>query len=69
MSKVSVKLNSFDLNRQVNFVGGEGIVRGVRFEGGIWKYLVEMPQGQAPTFGRVGAETTVLLSETELCAA
>lgn len=69
MPQIFVRLHSFDLNRQVNFVGGEGIVRGVKFEGGTWKYLVEMPQGREPAFGRVGAETMVLLSETELCAA
>lgn len=69
MPKISVKLNSFGLDRQVKFVGGEGIVRGVKFESGIWKYLVEMPQGAAPVFGRVGAETMVLLNEAELGAA
>jgi hypothetical protein len=69
MPKISMKSHSFGLNRQVRFVGGEGIVRGVKFEGDTWKYLVEMPQGKAPVFGRVGAETMVLLSETELRAA
>lgn len=64
-----MKLHSFDLNRQVRFIGGEGIVRGVKFDGDTWKYLVEMPQGQTPVFGRVGAETMVLLSEIELRAA
>lgn len=69
MPKISMKSHSFGLNRQVIFVGGEGIVRGVKFEDDTWKYLVEMPQGEEPVFGRVGAETMVLLCETELCAA
>jgi hypothetical protein len=59
----------YEKNRKVNFLGGEGIVRSSSFEGGTWKYLVEMPQGKEPTFGRVGAETMVLLNERELRAA
>jgi hypothetical protein len=56
-------------NRKVRFIGGEGIVRNSSFEGGTWKYLVEMPQGKEPSFGRVGAETMVFLNEKELRAA
>jgi hypothetical protein len=56
-------------NRRVRFVGGEGIVRSSNFEGGTWKYLVEMPQGKEPIFGRTGAETMVFLNERELRAA
>ena len=59
----------YEKNRKVSFIGGEGIVRGSNFEGGTWKYLVEMPQGKEPTFGRAGAETMVLLNERELRAA
>jgi hypothetical protein len=58
----------YEKNRKVSFVGGEGIVRSSNFEGGTWRYLVEMPQGKEPTFGRVGAETMVLLNERELSA-
>ncbi|WP_281063317.1 hypothetical protein [Leptolyngbya sp. Cla-17] len=32
-----------------------------------WTYLIEMTLGPEPNFGRVGAETMVLLSETDLC--
>jgi hypothetical protein len=56
-------------NQKVRFIGGEGIVRESNFEDGTWKYLVEMPQGKEPTFGRAGAETMVLLNERELRAA
>ncbi len=56
-------------NQKVRFVGGEGVVRGSNFEGGTWKYLVEMPQGREPTCGRAGAETMVFLNERELRAA
>ena len=56
-------------NQKVRFLGGEGVVRSSSFEGGTWRYLVEMPQGREPTFGRADAETMVLLNERELCAA
>ena len=56
-------------NRKVSFIGGEGIVRSSNFEGGTWKYLVEMPLAPVmPKFGRIGAETIVLLDEIELAA-
>ena len=56
-------------HRKVSFIGGEGIVRSSNFEGGTWRYLIEMPQGREPTFGRAGAKTMILLNETELRAA
>lgn len=56
-------------NQKVQFIGGEGIVLSSSFEGGNWRYLVEMPQGREPDFGRAGAETMVLLNERELRAA
>jgi hypothetical protein len=55
-------------NQKVRFLGGEGVVRSSTFEDGTWMYLVEMPQGKKPTFGRAGAETMVLLNEREICA-
>lgn len=58
----------YPANQKVRFTGGEGVVRSSSFEGGIWKYLVEMPQGREPIFGRAGAETMVLLDERELRA-
>ncbi len=59
----------YEKNSKVSFVGGEGVVCSSSFEDGSWKYLVEMPQGKEPTFGRAGAETMVLLNERELRAA
>jgi hypothetical protein len=58
----------YEKNRRVSFIGGEGIVKSSSFEGGTWKYLVEMPQGREPTFGRAGAETMIFLNERELRA-
>jgi hypothetical protein len=69
MLETSTKVHSFDRDQRVRFLGGEGIVRNFKFEAENWTYLVEMPLGTEPTFGRIGAETMVLLSETELRAA
>lgn len=59
---------SFCINQQVRFTGGEGIVRRFQYEFGSWDYFVELEAGQYPDFGRVGAETMVILKEAELCA-
>jgi hypothetical protein len=59
----------YEKNRRVRFIGGEGIIKSSSFEGGTWKYLIEMPQGREPTFGRAGAETMIFLNERELRAA
>ncbi|WP_295614425.1 hypothetical protein [Chamaesiphon sp. GL140_3_metabinner_50] len=63
------KVPSFNRTQRVKFVGGEGVVRNCKFEGGTWTYLVEMDLGPAPKFGRVGAETMVLLDRIDLRAA
>jgi hypothetical protein len=69
MTSLTIELHRFQPAQRVSFLGGEGIVRNLKLETGTWKYLVEMPMGDEPSFGRVGAETMVLLSETELRAA
>lgn len=64
-----IKVRSFDRHQQVSFIGGEGVVRNFTYENGTWKYLVEMPLAPVlPKFGRIGAETIVLLDEIELAA-
>ena len=63
------KVHRFQPAQRVRFVGGEGLVRKLKIETGTWKYLVEMPLGDEPSFGRVGPETMILLNETELRAA
>ena len=69
MTSLTIEVHRFQQAQRVRFLGGEGIVRNLKLETGTWKYLVEMPMGDEPSFGRVGAETMVLLSETELRAA
>ena len=69
MGATSIEIQRFKPAQRVRFVGGEGIVRNFKFEAGDWRYTIEMPLGREPDFGRIGAETMVLLSETELRAA
>lgn len=59
----------FQQSQLVRFVGGEGTVQCSRFDSGRWVYNIEMELGPEPLFGRVGAETTIVLNEEELCAA
>lgn len=60
------KKPSFCHNQRVRFFGGEGIVRSFKPEAGTWAYLIEMALGPEPSFGRIGAETMIILSEVEL---
>lgn len=64
-----LKVPRFHPAQRVSFVGGEGIVRSYRSSAKSWIYLIEMPLGLEPNFGRVGAETMVVLNEADLCAA
>jgi hypothetical protein len=58
---------NFCPTQRVRFVGGEGVVRSCKTEAGSWTYLVEMPLGREPSFGRVGPEAMVVLNESDLC--
>jgi hypothetical protein len=69
MNQKFSNLHSFSHGQLVKFIGGEGTIKSFKFEDRAWTYLIEMPMGLEPTFGRVGAETMVLLKETELRAA
>lgn len=69
MTAICMRVPKFRHTQRVSFVGGEGIVRSYKSESGSWTYLVEMALGLEPNFGRVGAETMVLLNEADLYAA
>lgn len=56
----------FHQSQRVIFIGGSGIVRSCKSEGGTWNYLVEMALGSQPPFGRVGVETMLVLTEADL---
>ncbi|WP_242064934.1 hypothetical protein [Nostoc sp. FACHB-133] len=66
MTATFMKLPKFRNTQWVSFVGGEGIVRSYTPESGTWTYLIEMTLGLEPDFGRVGAETMILLTEADL---
>ncbi len=69
MNSTLSNVPSFNRTQRVKFVGGEGVVRNYKYENGNWTYLVEMDLGPAPKFGRVGAETMILLDRIDLRAA
>lgn len=69
MTAILIKRPLFRPMQWVSFVGGEGIVRSYKPNAGTWAYLIEMLLGLDPDFGRVGAETVVLLNEADLRAA
>lgn len=69
MSNILISTPIFQQTQLVKFMGGEGIVQRFRFDSGTWMYDIEMVLGPEPLFGRVGAETTIVLNEEELCAA
>jgi len=50
----------------VRFLGGVGKIKSFRPESNSWSYAVEMDMGPEPDFGRVGAETTIILYEDDI---
>lgn len=56
----------FKENQRVKFVGGMGIIKTCRSEANCWTYFVEMDMGPIPDMGRIGYETTVVLSEDDI---
>jgi hypothetical protein len=65
-SATVLKMPRFSKNQRVRFIGGEGIVRKLQHESASWSYLVEMEMGTKPDFGRVGAETMIILNEADV---
>ncbi|CAD5965227.1 hypothetical protein PCC9214_03448 [Planktothrix tepida] len=64
--KTSFDIPKFCKNQQVFFIGGSGIIKNYFLSSGRWVYLVEMELGPVPDMGRIGFETTILLSQTDL---
>lgn len=69
MAATLMEVPSFCNAQRVSFVGGEGIVRNYKPEAETWTYYIEMALGVEPEFGRIGAETMVVLTEADLWAA
>jgi hypothetical protein len=56
----------FRKGQKVVFVGGEGVIKNYRPESESWIYLVEMPLRLKQHIDRVGYETMLWLSETDI---
>lgn len=56
----------FRQGQHVRFIGGAGTVKSLRPDSGSWIYQVEMEMGPEPAMGRIGSETTVVLSEADM---
>jgi hypothetical protein len=69
MTATLIRDPKFRLTQWVSFISGEGIVQSCKPGATNWTYLVKMPLGLEPGFGRVGPETTVCFDETDLRAA
>jgi len=56
----------FEVDIEVEFIGGIGKIRDQHYESGNWIYHVEMAMGEEPDFGRIGYETVIMLPEPEV---
>jgi hypothetical protein len=56
----------FGCHQTVRFFGGIGKIKDIRRQDICWIYHVEMSQGVEPDFGRIGAETTIVLEEHDI---
>lgn len=56
----------YSANQVVSFLGGMGKVLSFHPDSGAWTYTIEMEMGEAPEMGRLGAETMILIHETEI---
>jgi hypothetical protein len=56
----------FTSNQTVRFIGGMGKIKAIQQQDSRWVYTIEMNMGVEPDFGRVGAETTIILAEQDV---
>lgn len=61
-------LPRYTKNQTVSFFGGMGKIINYHPEVNSWQYAIQMELGPEPDFGRIGYETTILLSEAEINA-
>jgi hypothetical protein len=57
---------SFHQEQMVHFLGGTGTIKDCSPLLGTWLYAIEMEYGPEPNCGRLGPETTILLTESEI---
>lgn len=53
-------------HQTVSFIGGVGKIKNIQLQDSCWTYTIEMSMGVKPDFGRVGAETTIVLEEQDI---
>ena len=56
----------FSCNQIVCFIGGKGKIESIQPQDNCWTYIIKMTMGTKPDFGRVGAETTIILEEQDI---
>ncbi|MBD2060316.1 hypothetical protein H6F88_30700 [Oculatella sp. FACHB-28] len=56
----------FRKEQKVSFIGGTGTIKSYQPEAEGWSYLVEMEMEQEPEMGRIGYETTILLTQVDM---
>ncbi len=56
----------FHCHQTVRFLGGIGKIKSIQQQAICWTYNIEMSMGVEPDFGRVGAETTIVLEEQDI---
>lgn len=56
----------FTPHQTVGFIGGMGKIKSIQQQDRRWVYTIEMNMGAEPDFGRVGAETTIVLAEQDI---
>ena len=63
-----LKIPKFGSHQRVKFIADEGVVKKLQHQSASWNYVIEieMEMGIEPDFGRVGAETVVVLDEAEI---
>jgi hypothetical protein len=66
MSTNCLNKPKFFPNQTVSFIGGIGKIKNIQRQDTRWTYTVEMGMGKTPHFGRVGAETTIVLEEQDI---
>ncbi|GAB4368196.1 MAG: hypothetical protein Kow00121_07130 [Elainellaceae cyanobacterium] len=56
----------FNIDQEVRFTGGKGLVKHCYLDSGAWFYAIEMELDPEPSLNRIGEETKILLHEIEI---
>lgn len=64
--RILERVPSYQQKQLVHFLGGSGRIKDCSPLWGTWLYSIEMEFGPEPDCGRLGSETTILLTEPEI---